>query len=300
MKIKKKKEGTYVSGFSDGESSFVISMYKKKGYKTGWHVNPVFAIQLHTKDLPLLYRIKDFFGVGTIYLRKTKNSAVFSVNSLSYLINVIIPHALLFSCLLLSQAREKFDKYPLLTQKRVDFLLFKSALELLNQGKHLSIAGLHEIIAIRLSMNKGLFTERINEAFPGILAVEKPKVEIDTGKFDPNWFAGFVDAEGCFYVSVLASKSNKIGFSVITKFQVSQHSRDDQLVKSLITFFGCGKFYLSPSGDMGHFVISKFSDITGKIIPFAPFFFKKKKRFENYPVPFFLYYFYFFIIYFIQ
>lgn len=134
-------------------------------------------------------------------------------------------------------------------------------------------------------MNKGLFTERINEAFPGILAVEKPKVEIDTGKsFDPYWFAGFVDAEGCFYISVLASKSNKIGFSVITKFQVSQHSRDDQLVKSLITFFGCGKFYLSPSGDMGHFVISKFSDITGKIIPFAPFFFKEK-RYENYPVP---------------
>ena len=187
-----------------------------------------------------------------------------------------------------------------LRTKRVDFLLFKSALELLNQGKHLSIAGLHEIIAIRLSMNKGLFTERINEAFPGILAVEKPKVEIDTGKsFDPYWFAGFVDAEGCFYISVLASKSNKIGFSVITKFQVSQHSRDDQLVKSLITFFGCGKFYLSPSGDMGHFVISKFSDITGKIIPFAPFFFLKKKGMRT-TLYLLSLLFPFFIIYFIQ
>ena len=66
-----------------------------------------------------------------------------------------------------------------LRTKRVDFLLFKSALELLNQGKHLSIAGLHEIIAIRLSMNKGLFTERINEAFPGILVhCSDPKARV--------------------------------------------------------------------------------------------------------------------------
>lgn len=98
-KGKAKLNPNYVSGFSDGESSFVISMYKKKGYKTGWHVNPVFAIQLHTKDLPLLYRIKDFFGGRNYIFKKTEKFCSFSVNSLSDLINVIIPH---------------FDKYPLL------------------------------------------------------------------------------------------------------------------------------------------------------------------------------------------
>lgn len=50
-KGKAKLNPNYVSGFSDGvrpkeRTSFVISMYKKKGYKTGWHVNPVFAIQI--------------------------------------------------------------------------------------------------------------------------------------------------------------------------------------------------------------------------------------------------------------
>jgi len=258
--VKAELDPNYVSGFSDGESSFVISIYKKKGYKTGWHVHPVYAIKLHIRDLPLLYSIRDFFGVGTITVRKADNAAVFSVSSLPDLLNVIIPH---------------FDKYPLLTQKRVDFFLFKLALELMKQGKHLTIAGLHEIVAIRFAMNKGLFTERIKEAFPGTLAVERPEVEIDTEKpFNPNWFTGFVDAEGCFYISVLASKSNKIGYSIICKFQVSQHSRDDQLLKNLMLIFGCGKFYYSPSGDMGHFVVSKLSDLTDKIIPF----------FENYPL----------------
>jgi hypothetical protein len=52
--------------------------------------------------------MKDFFGVGNIYIRKTKNTASFSVTKIKDLTNIIIPH---------------FSDFQLQTQKRVDFEL---------------------------------------------------------------------------------------------------------------------------------------------------------------------------------
>jgi hypothetical protein len=50
--------------------------------------------------LPLLNRIKSFFGAGNIRINKINSSAIYSVESFKDLTNVIIPH---------------FLKYPLIT-----------------------------------------------------------------------------------------------------------------------------------------------------------------------------------------
>jgi hypothetical protein len=47
-------------------------------------------------------------------------------------------------------------QYPLLTQKRADFELFKAVIELMNKGEHLTKDGFRKILAIRASMNNGL------------------------------------------------------------------------------------------------------------------------------------------------
>lgn len=77
---------------------------------------PTFAIELHSRDIDLLYRIKEFFGVGNVYLIENKGHALFAVNSIKDLLNVIIPH---------------YENYPLLTIKKVNFLLFKEILDLM-------------------------------------------------------------------------------------------------------------------------------------------------------------------------
>jgi hypothetical protein len=48
---------------------------------------------------------------------------------------------------------EHFDKYPLITQKQGDYLLFKMAVNLILNKEHLTIEGLRKIVAIRASMN---------------------------------------------------------------------------------------------------------------------------------------------------
>ena len=85
------------------------------------------------------------------------------------LINVIIPH---------------FDKYPLITHKRADFELFKSVVNLMIHGEHLTPAGLQEIVNIRASINNGL-SDTLLAAFPNTKPVTRPLV-VDQVIKDPH------------------------------------------------------------------------------------------------------------------
>jgi hypothetical protein len=130
---------------------------------------PVFTIKLHLKDLNLLNRIQSFFGVGTIYIDKSRGSATYSVSRLKDFTNVIIPH---------------FDNNPLSTQKQADFKLFKMVIELINQKEHLTAEGLNKILSIKASLNRGL-SEELMKSFPNITPIERPVIE-PREILDPN------------------------------------------------------------------------------------------------------------------
>ena len=131
-------------------------------------VHPFFKLNLHKADIALLKKIQSFYGVGKIYESKA-NSAEYIVGSLKDLTDVIIPH---------------FDKYPLMTQKRADFLLFKLIIELMNKKEHLTTDGLRKIVSLRASINNGLPLQ-LQTAFVDIKPVERPEVENFTETLDP-------------------------------------------------------------------------------------------------------------------
>lgn len=142
-------------------------------------MTPKFTIELHKRDLSLLQRIQSFFytqgnTVGSISVRGRDDCVVYSVTSISELTHVIIPH---------------FESYPLISQKRADFLLFKLVVELINNKEHLTREGLAKIISLRASINKGLTLE-LSRAFPNVTPVERPVVDISEN-IDPFGLAGF-------------------------------------------------------------------------------------------------------------
>ena len=51
------------------------------------------------------------------------------------------------------------EKYPLLTQKAADFILFKQVLDLIKEKDNLSIEGISKIINIKVGMNTGRVSE---------------------------------------------------------------------------------------------------------------------------------------------
>jgi len=240
----------WITGFGDGESSFTISIIKDSKYKLGWAVKPSYRIGLHQKDSDLLVRIKAFFGVGNIIKDRKTNMVYFVVSPLADLTNVIIPH---------------FLEYPLLTQKRADFLLFKSIIDMINSKEHLDSEGLTKIVGIRYSINRGLSTTLL-EAFPDAYPVDKPKMLVPL-TIDPNWLIGFTDGEGCFNIHITSSKTHVIGVQVKVRFILTQHSRDIDLMQKLVQILGCGGLSLY-SGEKPaiNLVVSKFADINTKII----------------------------------
>lgn len=239
----------YVTGFSDAEACFLVSIVKRSYLKTGWSVAPNFIIELHKKDLPLLNQIKSFLG-GVGNISQTQNSARYTVSSIKELTNVIIPH---------------FEKYPLITQKRADFLLFKSVVGLINKSEHLTSEGLKKIVAIRSSINFGL-TKSLKESFPDIIPVLRPEV-INQEIPDIQWVIGFSEGESCFFIDIISSKTHKVGYRVKLKFQITQHSRDLELMNTLLKWLDCGNLIEIVDRSAVDIVITKISDIESKIVP---------------------------------
>ena len=243
----------FVTGFCDAESCLYLNISKNPLFKTGWRIRLVFSIHLHSLDINLLYKIQSFFGVGNVTLHG--DSAVFSVTNVEA-IGLIIEH---------------FKQYPLKTQKYADFLLFQKAYEIIIDQRHLTISGLHELISIRASINKGL-PERLKLAFQSIIPVVRP--EVPKFSFDLNnsdikyWVAGFITGEGCFHIQTSKSKTHKLGISVSLTFYVSQHIRDSYLLACFEQLFGCGSHSVVTKSGIAIFTVRNIPDLTDKIIPF--------------------------------
>jgi hypothetical protein len=120
----------------------MVLILRDENFKMGWTVKLRFIINLHEKDSAILEAIKSFFNVG-IVSKRGKDSVQYRVASLDDLTKVIIPH---------------FENYPLITQKLADFILFKKAVELIINKKHLTKEGLEKIISIKGNLNLGLST----------------------------------------------------------------------------------------------------------------------------------------------
>jgi len=240
----------FITGLTDAEGSFVCIVKKSTGHRLKWRVEIVFQIALHKKDLELLKQIQAFFGgIGTISTNPTGMCA-FRVTSSKQILNKIIPH---------------FDKYNLITQKQADYLLFKKIVNLIEQGEHLKGEGIQLIINVRASLNLGL-SEVLKVAFPNTIPVVRPYISSSEIPH-PEWMAGFITGEGCFFIKITKGR-NKAGVGVSLGFQVSQHIRDEILLKSFVTYFKCGHYVKPFQKEWGYFQCTKFSDNYNIIKPF--------------------------------
>jgi len=133
--------------------------------------------------------------------------------------------------------------------------------------EHLTQSGLEKILSIKGALNWGN-SELLTNSFPSVKPIERPSYIISVKTLNPYWVAGFTSGEGCFDISVTDSRH------VGKRFRITQHVRDEALLVSLISYFGCGNYSESKSKNYGQYKCSKFSDVVNNIIPF----------FKQYPV----------------
>ena len=239
------------SGLIDGEGSFSIIVDKNKVRKLGWRVQLKFKIGLHTKDLNLLCLLQQHLGgIGSIHLARNRDIVKYSIDSIEDLNNLIF----------------HLEKYPLLTQKAADFLLFKKAVEFVNNKAHLTVKGLKKIVNIKASMNLGL-SDTLKSEFAGYTPVERPVINYDNVILNSHWISGFISAEGNFDVRI-PSTNSKLGYRVQLRFRISQHSRDFILMQKIVEYLGSGKIYKYAGKSAVSLSIIDFKDITNIIVPF--------------------------------
>ena len=125
-----------------------------------------------------------------------------------------------------------------------------------------------KIVNLKASLNFGL-SEDLKAIFPNTVPVSRPLVKFSSEELPhPQWLAGFASGEGCFAVSLIKSSAYKTGVQVLLRFSLTQHSRDEQLLKRLENHLGCGKIFTRGGVDSKEFIVYKLFDLVEKIIPF--------------------------------
>ncbi len=130
----------YVTGLTDGEGCFCISLAIRAKLRTGLEVRPSFSLSLNEKDLGLLEGLQAFFGCG--WIRESKNDRTFKyeARSIGDLTNKILPH---------------FERFPLRGDKARSCAGFSRVCRMIEQGDHLQCQSLREIVDIAYQTNLG-------------------------------------------------------------------------------------------------------------------------------------------------
>ena len=132
-------EAQWVVGFVDGEGCFFVGIDPHSEMTSGFQVLPEFTVVQHQRDVQLLHALKQFFGCGVVR-RNHGDRLAYRVRSLDHLNEKIVPF---------------FEKHPLKSKKRVDFLKFRKILQLMTKQEHLKRDGIEGIRAIAKMMNTG-------------------------------------------------------------------------------------------------------------------------------------------------
>jgi hypothetical protein len=133
-----KEIASYITGFVDGEGSFLVSFSVRPKLKIGIEARPSFTVSQHERSKAILEQLQLFFDCGSIRFDVHDRTYKYEVRSLAELISKIIPH---------------FNKYTLQTSKRIDFELFSKICGFMKNNEHRSNQGIRKIIDVAYQLN---------------------------------------------------------------------------------------------------------------------------------------------------
>ena len=128
----------YISGYADGEGCFTVSISPRAQLAVGWEVRPSFSVSQNGDRAEVLHALQAHFGCGSIRPDRSDKTLKWETRRLEDLLERVVPH---------------FERYPLLSGKRLDFERFASVCRLMADGDHRRREGLIEIVELARVMN---------------------------------------------------------------------------------------------------------------------------------------------------
>jgi LAGLIDADG endonuclease len=128
----------YISGYADGEGCFTVSISPRVQLLVGWEVRPSFSVSQNGDRAEVLQMLQGYFGCGSIRPDRSDKTLKWETRRLEDLLGRVVPH---------------FERYPLISGKRLDFERLAAVCRLQAAGAHRTRAGLIEIVDLARGMN---------------------------------------------------------------------------------------------------------------------------------------------------
>lgn len=265
-----------ISGLVQSDGSFTISIVKASS-KLGFVLRPSFSIRLLPSSYPIIKAMKDYFGVGEIYI--TQKYVNYQVNNFMHLWHVIIPH---------------FIKYPLHSRKHISFVKFVTIMRLLlpYQNKIKPDLVIMKILVLLIDMNAGSArnVDKI-KYWLGKLSVKpvynftlltdylKPLLNISS-----YFLVGVIEGDGSFYFTVRNNNNIRFGFNISTNIE------DIGLLYAIMGYLKVG--YVQNFGTWARFNIENNKVIENVMIPLVDnvgMLSSKRAKYQRFRKVFFMY-----------
>ena len=180
---------------------------------------------------------------------------MYRVSNIQNIINIIIPH---------------FKKYPLISQKSIDFNLWCIVIDMISKKEHLIKSGFLTILTYYAAINRAI-SKKVLNFYPHIKPVKRTKVELPL-TLNPYWVSGFVSGDGGFSIIIRPYNNTILKQAaerrVSCRFHIAQHIKDIELMNLFSKFFNCGTVYERlNSSERCDFVVQDINLLLSNIIP---------------------------------
>lgn len=226
-----------VTGLVQSDGCFGMRVFK---YKKSIGISFKLTIEMTMTSLPLLKQVQAYFGCGSIYFNKKRNTCIYSISAKSELWHIVVPH---------------FLNYPLFGSKYESFVKFLKAFTLFYpiQGKNqdkLTLAkvlflgwNINEYSSVReeedifIHLNKLLPSLQLNFessiSFENKMLIVGEKLGIESSNnilmnslkyldqyrlvtINPYFIVGVIEGDGSFYVGLRGNGKIRFGFNITT------------------------------------------------------------------------------------
>lgn len=187
----------WLVGLTDGDGCFNI--YVNKSNKK---ISFKLKISQSIYNTQLIYYLKKELGIGCV--NQSGNMIDYVVNNQKDIIKYILPI---------------FDKYPLLTSKEFNYLRFKEAILINNNDNISKLEKLNLILELKKKeIPSDYIASSWNVSNIDILNIDISNIDVEN-IMTRSWLAGFIEAEGSFYLVSKSIKPLRIvhGFGITQK-----------------------------------------------------------------------------------
>lgn len=246
----------WLTGFTQADGGFIVNFESRGQGNLPVYPRPSFVLTQSIREEQMMIELHKYLGAGRLSYCRNEISIV--VRSQYDLTTVILPH---------------FDTYPLRGYKLSSYLIFKEAVLMMTDKKHLSPEGFLQILelcyfanhtTLRTLETKQAIVEKIqtkygNVEFEPILLsnLRKPS----TFAINTDYLVGLVDGDGCFSFGFITTRRR-----ISTCFTVVQGSEDRSVLEDVQSYLGCGKVYDQQSKS-SRYQVGKVTDLLEKVLP---------------------------------